>query len=97
MRTIAAISTPDAPGGIAMIRISGPEAIPLAEQIFIPAGDRKPTQMRGYTCAYGQISDGTELLDDVVLTVFRAPHSYTGEDTVEITCHVGIYLTKICQ
>ena len=50
--------------------------------------------MRGYSCTYGTVSDGSEILDDVVLTVFRAPHSYTGEDTVEITCHGGIYLTK---
>ena len=50
--------------------------------------------MHGYTCAYGSISDGETLLDDAVLTVFRAPHSFTGEDTAEITCHGGIYVTK---
>ena len=94
MSTIAAISTPNAVGGIAMIRISGDEAIAAASRIFTPAGDIKVTEMRGYTCAYGWISDGDQRLDDVVLTVFRAPHSYTGEDTVEITCHGGIYLSK---
>ncbi|MBR3418840.1 MAG: tRNA uridine-5-carboxymethylaminomethyl(34) synthesis GTPase MnmE [Oscillospiraceae bacterium] len=94
MNTIAAISTPDAAGGIAMIRISGEDAIRIADEIFTAANHVKVTEMRGYTCAYGTVSDGQETLDDVVLTVFRTPHSYTGEDTVEITCHGGIYLTK---
>ncbi len=94
MKTIAAISTPDAAGGIAMIRISGPESLRIADDIFTAVNGTKVTEMRGYTCAYGTVSDGSEILDDVVLTVFRAPHSYTGEDTVEITCHGGIYLTK---
>ena len=94
MNTIAAISTPNAVGGIAMIRISGEDAIAAASKIFVPAGNVKVTEMRGYTCAYGWIADGDRRLDDVVLTVFRAPHSYTGEDTVEITCHGGIFLSK---
>ena len=94
MKTIAAISTPDAAGGIAMIRISGPDSVRIAEEIFTPAGQIKVTEMRGYTCAYGTVTDGGEIIDDVILTVFRAPHSYTGEDTAEITCHGGIYLTK---
>ncbi|MBP0967627.1 MAG: tRNA uridine-5-carboxymethylaminomethyl(34) synthesis GTPase MnmE [Oscillospiraceae bacterium] len=94
MNTIAAISTPDAAGGIAMIRISGAESMRIADEIFTAANRVKVTEMHGYTCAYGTVSDGSEILDDVILTVFRAPHSYTGEDTVEITCHGGIYLTK---
>ena len=94
MNTIAAISTPNAVGGIAMIRISGPRAIEAASGIFHPAGNIKIQEMRGYTCAYGWIEADGRQLDDVVLTVFRAPHSYTGEDTVEITCHGGIYLSK---
>ena len=94
MNTIAAISTPNAPGGIAMIRISGGDAITIASKVFRAADSRDITKMQGYTCAYGYIMDGEKQLDDVVLTVFRAPHSYTGEDTVEITCHGGIYLTK---
>ena len=92
--TVAAISTPNASGGIGMIRISGEDSIPLAEQIFHAANGRKVTEMRGYTCAYGTICDGEQTLDDVVLTVFRAPHSYTGEDVVEITCHGGVYLCR---
>lgn len=92
--TVAAISTPNAAGGIGMIRISGEDATMLAEQIFHSVSGRKVTEMRGYTCAYGTIADGDEVLDDVVLTVFRAPHSYTGEDVVEITCHGGVYLCR---
>ena len=94
MNTIAAISTPNAPGGIAMIRISGDDAITVASKVFRAADRRDITKMQGYTCVYGYIVNDGKQIDDVVLTVFRAPHSYTGEDTVEITCHGGIYLTK---
>lgn len=92
MSTIAAISTPPAAGGIAMIRMSGEDAVQIAEHVF--SGSAKPTQMRGYTCAHGYILEDCEQVDEVVLTVFRAPHSYTGEDTVEITCHGGLYVSR---
>ena len=94
MTTIAAIATPNAPGGIAVIRISGERAFEVAEKIFVPAGDKKVADMREYTCAYGEAFDGEERLDDCILTVFRAPHSFTGEDTAEISCHGGIYVTR---
>ena len=94
MKTIAAVSTPPAAGGIAMIRISGDDAIAVAARVFHPYHDTKITEMRGYTCVYGEVRQNGERLDDGILTVYRAPHSYTGEDVVEITCHGGIYLTK---
>ncbi len=94
MSTIAAIATPHAVGGIAVIRVSGPEAIRLAARIFIPAGCRPVEEMTGYTCAYGRVLAQGEVVDDGVLTVFRAPHSYTGEDTVEISCHGGLYVSQ---
>ncbi|MBQ8296589.1 MAG: tRNA uridine-5-carboxymethylaminomethyl(34) synthesis GTPase MnmE [Ruminococcus sp.] len=94
MSTIAAISTPNAPGGIAVIRISGDDAINIAERIFKPAGKKRVSEMPGYTCAYGAAYDSEERLDDCILTVFRAPHSYTGEDAAEISCHGGLYVTK---
>lgn len=94
MSTIAAISTPNAPGGIAVIRISGENAICVAEKIFQPAGNKKVSLMPGYTCSYGYAHDGGERLDDCILTVFKAPHSYTGEDCAEISCHGGLYVTK---
>ena len=94
MSTIAAISTPNAMGGIAVIRISGEGAIEVAEKIFSPFGSKKVSEMEGYTCAYGIAHNGNERLDDCILTVFRAPHSYTGEDIAELSCHGGLYVTR---
>ena len=94
MSTIAAVSTPNAVGGIAVIRISGEDAIKVAERIFSPYGEKKVADMAGYTCAYGIAHDGDERLDDCILTVFRSPHSYTGEDIAELSCHGGLYITK---
>ena len=94
MSTIAAVSTPNAAGGIAVIRISGEKALEVADKVFISVNGRKAVDMEGYTCAYGNAFDGAERLDDCILTVFRAPHSYTGEDTAEISCHGGIYVTR---
>ena len=94
MATIAAISTPNAVGGIAVIRISGEDAIAVAERIFSPYGGKKVADMAGYTCAYGIAHDSGERLDDCILTVFRAPHSYTGEDVAELSCHGGLYVTR---
>lgn len=94
MSTIAAISTPNAAGGIAVIRISGEKALETADCVFTSFSGKKAVNMEGYTCAYGTAHDGDERLDDCILTVFRAPHSYTGEDTAEISCHGGIYVTR---
>lgn len=94
MSTICAISTPLAEGGISVIRISGEGALAVAEKVFKPFTCESVGAMQGYTCAYGQIHDGDKTVDDGVLTVFRAPHSYTGEDVCEISCHGGIYVTK---
>jgi tRNA modification GTPase len=93
-QTIAAIATPQGTGGMAVIRISGENAIVRADEIFVPVRGKRPSEMEGYTCAYGYVMREGERLDDVVLTVFRAPHSYTGEDVVEISCHGGRYLTE---
>ena len=94
MSTIAAVSTPNAVGGIAVIRISGDKAIDIAAKVFTPIGGKSVADMAGYTCAYGIAHDGDERIDDCILTVFRAPHSYTGEDTAEISCHGGLYVSK---
>lgn len=90
MSTIAAIATPHAAGGISVIRISGTEALSVADRIFHSEHGKVPSQMKGYTCAYGRLAG----LDDGIVTVFRAPHSYTGEDVVELSCHGGIYMTQ---
>lgn len=94
--TIAAISTPQAAGGIAVIRISGPDALTVAEQVFQPVSGKPIADMKGYTCAYGSISNPQthEILDHGILTVFRAPNSYTGEMVAEISCHGGIFISR---
>ena len=97
MKTIAAISTAQGVGGIGVIRVSGDDAISIAEKIFIPYVGEKENclkNLKGYTAKYGKISDGEKLIDDVVVLVFRAPRSYTGEDVVEISCHGGLFLTR---
>lgn len=94
MDTIAAVATPHGTGGLAVIRISGEQAIDRAQEVFQPIRGGMPAEMAGYTCAYGYLMRDGERLDDVVLTVFRAPHSYTGENVVEIACHGGRYLTE---
>lgn len=96
MSTIAAIATPPATGGISVIRISGEKAFDIAAAVFKPVGNKTIAEMKGYTAAYGNIygGDGKERLDDGVLLVFRAPHSYTGEDVAELTCHGGVLITR---
>lgn len=95
MKDICAVSTPLAEGGISVIRISGENAISIGAKVFKPLSCKSVENMAGYSCAYGKIVDknGREV-DDGVLTVFRAPKSYTGENVCEISCHGGIYVTK---
>ena len=93
-KTIAAISTANGIGGIGVIRISGENALAVAEAVFHPVSDKKLTHMKGYTAAFGTVFDGEEPIDEAVALVFRAPHSYTGEDVVELSCHGGLYITR---
>lgn len=94
--TICAVSTPPGVGGIAVIRVSGKKAIPVTDMIFRPKGKGGDLSHRSsHTLAYGEIYDGAgEVLDEVVVSLFRAPHSYTGEDTVEISCHGSVYIAR---
>ncbi|WP_016777659.1 tRNA uridine-5-carboxymethylaminomethyl(34) synthesis GTPase MnmE [Anaerophaga thermohalophila] len=93
--TICAISTPPGTGAIAVIRIAGPEAINISEKIFRPASrHKKLSEQRAQTIHYGSISDGQKEIDEVVLSLFRAPHSFTGDDIVEISCHGAIYIQQ---
>lgn len=94
MSTICAIATPPAAGGISVIRISGENAAEIAARVFRPVSGKSAAELPGYRAAYGRIYDNGELLDDGVLLMYRAPHSYTGEDTAEISCHGGIYVTR---
>lgn len=94
--TIAAIATPQAVGGISVIRISGEDAFAVADAVFQSVSGKVPANMKGYTASYGAIVEprSGQVLDRGVLTVFRAPHSYTGEDVAEISCHGGLLVTR---
>ena len=98
MNTICAISTPYGIGGIAVIRVSGESAIQIVDRLF--HGRKSLTQAAAYTIHYGEIrrksedAKGEEILDQVLVSVFRAPHSFTGEDVVEIACHGSIYIQQ---
>ncbi|MCH5169934.1 MAG: tRNA uridine-5-carboxymethylaminomethyl(34) synthesis GTPase MnmE [Oscillospiraceae bacterium] len=94
MSTIAAISTGLAAGGIGIVRISGEDAIKIADSIFRSVSGKKIAEISGYSALYGKAVDGENVLDTAVALLFRAPKSYTGEDVVEISCHGGIYVTK---
>ena len=93
-RTIAAIATPNAPGGISVVRISGAQAVSIAQSVFHSASGRLLSSMKGYTAAYGTVWDGDEPIDEAVALVFHAPKSYTGEEVVELSCHGGLYVTR---
>ena len=93
--TIAAIATAVSNSGIGIIRISGEEALHVADRIFRPKkGDRKVSDMESHTVHYGYITDGEEVIDEVLLIVMRAPKTYTCEDVVEIDCHGGVLVIK---
>ena len=88
--TIAAIATADAMGAISVIRISGSDAI----QIVTDLTGKDLSDAKGYTIHYTTIKEGNESVDEVLVSLFRAPKSYTGEDVVEISCHGGVYITR---
>lgn len=90
--TIAAISTPAGMGGISVIRVSGEDAVSICDRIF--CGARRLSSLKGYTAALGNIVENGEIIDEVIATVFLAPHSYTGENVVELSCHGGQYVTS---
>ena len=87
--TIVAPATPPGEGGVAVVRVSGPEALALADKLFRPLGGPPPSRTPPRTFRYGQVTAGPggPVLDDAILLVFRSPHSYTGEDVIEIQCH----------
>ena len=93
--TIAAISTSTGNSGIGIIRISGDESIEITDRIFKSnKKDKKLVNVKSHTINYGHIVDGDNTLDQVLVSVMKGPHSYTGEDTVEINCHGGMLILK---
>ena len=93
--TICAVSTAPGTGGVAVIRVSGPEAVAAVNAIYTPkkAGKTLLSQ-KAYTLTFGNIHRGDELVDEVLVSFFRAPHSFTGEDIVEVTCHGSVYIQQ---
>lgn len=88
--TIAAIATATAPAGIGIIRISGSDAIEIADRIYFGKNEKRLSDQKGNTIHYGWIKENNETIDEVLVSVFKDPHSYTGEDSVEINCHGGV-------
>ena len=92
--TIAAVATPLSAGGIGVIRISGEDAIEIADKVVKTTSGKPLSSLKGYTAAHGKVYLQNEAIDECVALVFRAPRSYTGENTVEISCHGGVLVTK---
>lgn len=97
--TICAIATPSG-GALGIIRVSGPEAIDITAKIFVPAGKKGLKEKEGSSLTFGKIVDpeNNDIVDEVLVSLFRAPHSYTGEDSTEISCHGSQYiLSRVLQ
>lgn len=93
--TIAAIATAMAGSGIGIVRVSGNKSFEIVEKIFRPGKkEKRITEQHAYTMHYGWIMDGEEMIDEVIILLMRGPRSYTSEDTVEIDCHGGVYVTR---
>ena len=92
--TIAAVSTPRGKGGVALIRISGEEAAAVAGRCFFPKCGKSVGELEARRAYFGDIVSGGKVIDDGLCTLFRAPHSYTGEDMAEISCHGGMLVTQ---
>lgn len=90
--TIAALSTPLAAGGIGVIRISGDDAITVADKVVRTTSGKSLSSLKGYCAAHGKVVSDGDTVDECVALVFRAPKSYTGENTVEISCHGGVFV-----
>lgn len=92
--TIAGISTPAGYGGIGIVRISGSESLNIAQRIFKPKSNKKIKDLRNFSINYGHIYDGDNLIDEVMVSIMKAPNTYTKEDIVEINCHGGYITTQ---
>lgn len=91
--TIAAVATGTG-GAVALIRISGERAVPIGDALFRSIQGKPLSTQKGYTIHYGTIRDGEAVIDEVLISLFRAPHSYTGEDMIEISCHASDYILR---
>ena len=92
--TVAAIATPNAAGGIGIVRISGGDAIAVADKVFSAVSGKPLCEAAGYSAHFGTVSLDGKPIDEAIALVFRAPKSYPGEDTVELSCHGGVYIVR---
>lgn len=93
--TICAISTPPGNGAIAIVRLSGKEALSITSKVFSSRNkNNRLAEQAANTIHFGTLADGTEIIDEVLVSIFKAPHSYTGEDLVEISCHGSEYIQQ---
>ena len=92
--TIVALASPSGAGAIAIIRLSGTEAVPIAEQVFQSVSGKSLSKQKTHTIHLGHIVDDGKVFDQVLLSIFKNPHSYTGEDVVEISCHGSTYIQQ---
>lgn len=92
--TIVALATPSGAGAIAIIRLSGKEAITIAAQVFESVSGKDITKQKTHTIHLGHIVDGTKIYDQVLLSIFKGPNSYTGENVVEISCHGSVFIQQ---
>ncbi|MFK4786220.1 tRNA uridine-5-carboxymethylaminomethyl(34) synthesis GTPase MnmE [Fusobacterium sp. MFO224] len=92
--TIAAISTPRGEGGIGIVRISGSDSFTILEKIFKPKSKKSISSLKSYSINYGHIYDGEKIIDEVLVSIMKAPSTYTKEDIVEINCHGGYVITQ---
>ena len=93
-QTIAAISTAVTESGIGIVRISGEHAIEIADRIYRGKNGKKLADQKTHTIHYGYIADGEDMIDEVLVLIMKGPHSYTGENTVEIDCHGGVFVVR---
>ena len=95
-KVIAAIATAAAPAGLGVIRLSGEDAVEVASRIFRPQSEKRSLkEAAGYTALYGRVFDREGDIDECVALVFRAPHSFTGENVVELSCHGGLCARRL--
>lgn len=92
--TIVALATPSGAGAIAVIRISGEKAIAIAQVVFQSVKGKDLTNQKSHTLHLGHIMDGNKTLDEVLVSIFKGPHSYTGENTIEISCHGSTFIQQ---
>ena len=92
--TIIALSSPPGSGAIAIIRLSGEDAISKTDLFFKSKSGKKLSESSGYSISYGDLVDNDEIIDEVVVSVYKAPHSYTGENVIEISCHGSNYIQQ---